>query len=57
LGIAILLAVILYAGLPGTLKFTSEIYIFIGLIETAPISCIILLYGVNFLGLIGFSKC
>jgi len=57
LGIAILLAVILYAGLPGTLKFTSEIYIFIGLLETAPISCIILLYGVNFLGLIGFSKC
>lgn len=57
LGIAILLAVILYAGLPGTLKFTSEIYIFIGLLETAPISCILLLYGVNFLGLIGFSKC
>jgi len=57
LGIAILLAVILYAGLPGTLKFTSEVYIFIGLLETAPISCILLLYGVNFLGLIGFSKC
>ena len=57
LGIAILIAVILYAGLPGTLKFTSEVYIFMGLLESAPISCILLLYGVNFLGLIGFSKC
>jgi NADH:ubiquinone oxidoreductase subunit 4 (subunit M) len=57
LGIAILIAVILYAGLPGTLKFTSEVYIFLGLLESAPLSCVILLYGVNFLGLIGFSKC
>jgi NADH:ubiquinone oxidoreductase subunit 4 (subunit M) len=57
LGIAILTAVILYAGLPGTLKFTSEIYIFLGLLDSTPLSCVILLYGVNFLGLIGFSKC
>lgn len=56
LGIAILLGVILYAGLPGTLKFTSELYIFVGLLESAPVSTVILLYIVNFLGLVGFSK-
>ena len=57
LGISIIVAVIFYAGLPGTLKFTSEFYIFIGLLETAPFTGLILLYIVNFLGLIGFSKC
>ena len=57
LGISIIVAVIFYAGLPGTLKFTSEFYIFIGLFETAPLTGLILLYIVNFLGLIGFSKC
>ena len=57
LGISIITAVIFYAGLPGTLKFTSEFYIFIGLVESAPLTSILLLYIVNFLGLIGFSKC
>ena len=57
LGISIIVAVIFYAGLPGTLKFTSEFYIFIGLVESAPLTGVLLLYIVNFLGLIGFSKC
>ena len=57
LGICILIMQILYSGLPGTLKFLSEFYIFSGLLCSAPLSTIILLYAANFLGLIGFSKC
>jgi NADH:ubiquinone oxidoreductase subunit 4 (subunit M) len=57
LGISILLMQILYSGLPGTIKFLSEIYIFGGLVCSAPFSTILLLYGANFFGLIGFSKC
>lgn len=57
LGISILLMQILYSGLPGTLKFLSEFYIFSGLICSAPFSTILILYSANFLGLIGFSKC
>jgi formate hydrogenlyase subunit 3/multisubunit Na+/H+ antiporter MnhD subunit len=57
LGIVILFGVILYSGFPGTLKFVSELYIFLGLLESCFFSCIILLYGANFLGILGFSKC
>ena len=57
LGIAILFGLVLYSGLPGTLKFVSEFYIFVGLLEAAPLSCVILLFGTNFLGLLGFLKC
>ena len=57
LGLSILFMQILYSGLPGTLKFLSEFYIFSGLIVSAPLSTIIILYAANFLGLIGFSKC
>jgi len=56
LGIFILLSCIFYSGLPGTLKFISEVYIFAGLVDTAPLSTIIVLFGANFFGLIGFSK-
>jgi len=56
LGISILTMHVLFSGLPGTLKFLSEFYLFSGLICTAPLSLIILMYGANFLGLIGFSK-
>lgn len=48
---------IFYSGLPGTLKFLSEFYIFSGLLNTCPLIVIILLFIANFLGLIGFSKC
>ena len=57
LGISILLMQILYSGLPGTLKFLSEFYIFSGLLCSAPLSTILILYSANFFGLIGFSKC
>lgn len=57
LGFFIFFSCILYSGLPGTLKFICEIYIFSGLLDTAPISTLILLYTANFIGLIGFCKC
>jgi len=56
LGIVILISCIFYSGLPGTLKFISELYIFTGLLDIAPVSTIIVLFGANFFGLIGFSK-
>jgi len=57
LGISVLLMIVLYSGLPGTLKFISELYIYSGLLESTPFVSIILLFGSNFIGLIGFSKC
>ena len=57
LGISVLFMQIFYSGLPGTLKFLSEFYIFSGLLNTCPLIVIILLFIANFLGLIGFSKC
>jgi len=56
LGIAIILMCILYSGLPGTLKFTSEFYIFSGFFEYSPFLCFIVLFISNVIGLIGFSK-
>ncbi len=57
LGIAIIVMCVLYAGLPGTLKFTCEFYIFCGLFEITPTLTILLFFIANVLGLIGFSKC
>jgi NADH-quinone oxidoreductase subunit M len=57
LGVALLTMVVLYSGLPGSIKFTSELYIYSGLFETAPFVSILILFVANFLGLIGFSKC
>lgn len=57
LALAILFSCVLYAGLPGTLKFITEFYILSGMIETAPYLTILIVFVVNFIGLIGFSKC
>jgi len=57
LGIIIFLNCVFYSGLPGTLKFLSELNIYNGLLECAPLSLLILLLGSNWLGLLGFSKC
>lgn len=57
LGIIIILMQIFYSGLPGTLKFISEFYVFSGLISFSFISVFLLLFIANFLGLIGFSRC
>jgi NADH:ubiquinone oxidoreductase subunit 4 (subunit M) len=47
---------VLYAGLPGTIKFSCEFFIFSTLLENSWLSCIFLMFIVNVLGLIGFSK-
>jgi len=57
LGISIIIMCVLYAGLPGTLKFTCEFYIFCGLFEITPLLTLLLFFIANVLGLIGFSKC
>lgn len=57
LGIIILLMCILYSGLPGTLKFSCEFYIFCGLFEVSPTLMILIFFIANVLGLVGFSKC
>jgi NADH:ubiquinone oxidoreductase subunit 4 (subunit M) len=57
LGLSILFMTIFYAGLPGTIKFISEFYIFSGLIEVSSITCFLLMFIANVCGLIGFSKC
>ena len=57
LGLSILFMQILYSGLPGSLKFISEFYIFSGLVGSAPLTLIAIMYVANFIGLVGFSKC
>jgi len=56
LGLVIFIGLLLYSGLPGTLKFISEVYIFVGLLNTTPLVLVFLIFGVNFLGIIGFAK-
>ncbi len=56
LGVVILMSCIFYSGLPGTLKFISELYIFGGMLDITPGSTVVVLFGANFFGLIGFSK-
>jgi NADH-quinone oxidoreductase subunit M len=56
LGIIIVLMCVLYSGLPGTIKFSCEFFIFSTLMENSWLSCILLMFIVNVLGLIGFSK-
>ena len=57
LGIAILVMVIFFSGLPGTLKFISEFYLFSGIIEISTSTCFFIMFIANVIGLIGFSKC
>ena len=57
LAISILFMIIFFAGLPGTLKFTVEFYIFSSLSTISPIITIVVIVAANILGLIGFSKC
>lgn len=56
LGVMILLSCILYGGIPGSMKFISEVYIFTGLCDINPLSTLIILLVSNVFGLLGFSK-
>jgi NADH:ubiquinone oxidoreductase subunit 4 (subunit M) len=55
LAISIFLMLICFSGLPGTVKFTVEFLLFLGLIEFS-IFYLFFLFLINVLGLIGFSK-
>lgn len=57
LGTTIIIMCILYSGLPGTIKFSCEFYIFCGLFEISLITCLAVFFIANVLGLVGFSKC
>jgi len=57
LGICIFVMCVLYSGLPGTLKFSCEFYIFAGLFEISPTLTMFVFFVANVLGLIGFCKC
>ena len=56
LGLNIVFMIIFFSGLPGTLKFVVEFFIFSGLIEISFTLCAITLFVANVLGLIGFCK-
>jgi len=56
LAITVLLMTIFFAGLPGTLKYIVEFYIFSGFLEISPSITFLLMLIANALGLIGFSK-
>lgn len=56
LGVAILIMCIFFAGIPGTIKFISEFYIFSGLASVSIFSCALLMFLANVFGLIGFCK-
>jgi NADH:ubiquinone oxidoreductase subunit 4 (subunit M) len=57
LAIAIFVMCVFFSGLPGTLKFTTEFYIFSSFFDISPFSCLFTFFIANCLGLIGFSKC
>lgn len=52
----VILMVLFFTGLPGTLKFTVEFYLFSGILDFSIIGVCIILLITNILGLIGFSK-
>ena len=56
LGTVIIFMIILYSGIPFSIKFTSELYIFNGFFEASTISFLLILFAANFFGLINFSK-
>ena len=47
---------LVYAGLPGTMKFIRELYIFSGFFEAAHFQHYFAIFIVNYIGIIGFSK-
>ena len=56
LAISIIFMLLCFSGLPGTIKFTVEFFLFGGLIEYSIFFSFFLISIANILGLIGFSK-
>ena len=57
LGILVFIMCMFFAGLPGTIKFISEFYIFCGFLEVSSSMCFFYMFAANVFGLVGFSKC
>lgn len=57
LSAVIFVMIIFFSGIPGTLKFLVELYLYCFLFEISQILTIILIIAVNFIGLVGFCKC
>jgi len=57
LGISLFVMCILYSGIPGTMKFVCEFYLFSQLLNISLLGTFILLVFANFIGVIGFCKC
>lgn len=57
LGILIFIMIIFFSGIPGTLKFLVEYNLYSYLFEISHLLTIVLIFFVNFVGLIGFCKC
>ena len=56
LATCIFIMFIIFSGMPGTMKFVSEVIIFSSLFSYSPFLVILLVFFVNFFGLVGFSK-
>jgi NADH-quinone oxidoreductase subunit M len=56
LGAVIFFMVVVFGGLPGTLKFSCEFFIFSSLLSVSWPACVFLVFVLNFFGLVGFSK-
>ena len=56
LSILIIAMIVFFSGLPGTIKFISEFFIFSSFFEISPIICFLLMFVANTIGLVGFSK-
>ncbi len=56
LGFLVFLMVVFFGGLPGTVKFVCEFYIFSTVLSSSFFSCALLMFVLNFFGLVGFSK-
>ena len=57
LGILLFFMCILYAGLPGTIKFVCEFYLFGQLIGVSLFFTFLLLFFANLIGVLGFCRC
>lgn len=56
LAIAIFLMIVIFSGIPGTMKFVSEITIFSSLNQFSPFFCFFLILIMNFFSMVGFCK-
>ena len=56
LGAVIFLMLVFFGGLPGTVKFACEFYIFSAVLSSSFLSCFFLMFVLNFFGLVGFSR-